>query len=229
MHGLWMSSLLSFSLLVGCAAQEGPAVTQTADDDDDDDAAIAVAPPGPATEEASASTTPGGNLPANFVPEGATLVDTVCGDLTGRGTHDALIVFSRPTSEQTPLGQGPARTVVLLTGDASGVLRKEAENGNIVPCERCGGIAGDPYAYARIEAGTLTLAVSGGSRERWFHDYVFRYASQSATWQLEQVVRGVTDTQTGHQEQEALTAADFGDIGFADFDPATLPAAPALD
>jgi hypothetical protein len=43
------------------------------------------------------------------------------------------------------------------------------------------------------------------------------------------VVRGVTDTQTELQKQAELTIADFGDIDFADFDPARLPPAPALD
>lgn len=222
MHTPWMSALLSSVLLVGCGAQEGPVATQAAEDD----ATSADAPRthATATHEASqTAATSGADDPAAFVPEGATLVDTVRGDLTGRGTADALIVFSPAATGQQPLGDGPVRTVVLMTRDASGRLQNAAENARIVPCARCGGIAGDPYAYARIEAGTVTLAVAGGSRERWFHDYVFRYAPERATWQLEQVVRGVTDTQTGLQKQTELTAADFGDIGFADFDPATLP------
>ncbi|MCD9004850.1 hypothetical protein LDO31_01100 [Luteimonas sp. XNQY3] len=226
MHTPWMSALLSSVLLVGCGVQEGPVAAQVAEDD----ATGADVPRAPATHEASQTAmTSGRDDPAAFVPGGATRVDTVRGDLTGRGTSDALIVFSPATPERQPLGDGPARTVVLLTRDASGRLQNAAENARIVPCERCGGIAGDPYAYARIEAGDVTLAVAGGSRERWFHDYVFRYAPERATWQLEQVVRGVTDTQTGLQKQTELTAADFGDIGFADFDPATLPPAPALD
>jgi hypothetical protein len=223
-----MSALLASALFVGCAGQDAPAATQTAEGSATNaDASRTYAS---ATHEASpVDTAPGVDDPTAFVPEGATLVDTVRGDLTGRGTSDALIVFSPATAEAHPLGDGPARTIVLLTRDAPGSLQKVAENARIVPCERCGGIAGDPYAYARIEAGAVTVAVAGGSRERWFHDYIFRYVPGRAIWQLEQVVRGVTDTQTELQKKTELTAADFGDIGFADFDPETLPAAPALD
>lgn len=227
MHMQRMSALFSSVLLLGCAAQEGPVSTQAAEGDATPAAASRTH--APQAYVSPTGTMSGANDPAAFVPQGATLVDTVQGDLTGRGTSDALIVFSPATTETQPLGDGPPRTIVLLTRDASGGLKRAAENARIVPCERCGGMAGDPYAYARIEAGTVTLAVAGGSRERWFSDYVFRYAPERATWQLQNVVRGVTDTQTGLQKQTELLAADFGDIGFADFDPAILPPAPALD
>ena len=226
MHKLLPSVLLIPVLFVGCGAQKGPATSQTADDN----VRGADAPQASATQETSSATGRSAtDDPAAFAPVGATLVDTVHGDLTGRGTSDALVVFSPAGTGPQSLGDGSARTVILLVRDASGRLQKAAENARIVPCERCGGIAGDPYAYARIAAGTVALAVAGGSRERWFNDYVFRYAPARATWQLDQVIRGVTDTQTGQQKQEELTAADFGDIGFADFDPAALPAAPAFD
>lgn len=164
-----------------------------------------------------------------FVPAGATLVDSVQGDLTGHGSSDALIVFASASSGRERLGEGPARTIVLMKRDARGRLQQAAENARIVPCARCGGIAGDPYGYARIEGGTFTVAVSGGSRERWFSDYVFRYAAEHGTWQLDRVVRGVTDTQTGVQKHAELTAVDLGQVEFSQFDPETLPAAPALD
>lgn len=167
--------------------------------------------------------------PATFVPAGATVVDVVRGDLTGQGTSDALVVFSSGVTVQRPFGDGPARTVLLLLGDGSGRLQKVAENARIIPCEACGGMAGDPYAYAHIEAGSMTLAVAGGSRQRWFHDYEFRYAPARSIWQLQRVVRGVTDTRTDLHKQAELTFADFGEVDFADFDPASLPPAPALD
>ncbi|WP_425491217.1 hypothetical protein [Luteimonas fraxinea] len=212
-------------LLAGCADQEGQAATQAAEDD----ATRADASRTHAADTSPTATSSGLVDPTAFVPEGAILLDTVRGDLTGRGSADALIVFSPATTAGQSLGDGQARTVVLLTRDASGNLQKVAENARIVPCERCGGMAGDPYAYAQIEAGIVTLAMAGGSRQRWFYDYIFHYVPQRATWQLAKVVRGVTDTQTELQKQAELTAADFGDIDFADFDPASLPPAPALD
>lgn len=224
MHIRWMSALFSLILLVGCGAQARMVTTPAAEDPSArDDAprgphAASSAIAGSGTEDATA-----------FTPAGAIVVDIVRGDLTGQGTSDAVVVFSPAVTGRPALGDGPARTVMLLTRDASGRLEINAENARIVPCEHCGGIAGDPYAYARIEAGTLTVAVAGGSRQRWFHDYTFRYAPERTTWQLDQVVRGVTDAQTGEQVQTKLTAAEFGAIGFADFDPARLPPAPVLD
>lgn len=225
MHMPWMSTLLGSVLLAGCADQEGPVAIQPGEET----ATTADASRMPAPHESPTVTTPGADDPAAFVPQDAILLDTVRGDLTGRGSADALIVFSPATTDGQALGDGQARTVVLLTRDASGSLQNVAENARIVPCERCGGMAGDPYAYALIEAGIVTLAMAGGSRQRWFHDYIFHYAPERATWQLAKVVRGVTDTQTELQKQAELTTADFGDIDFADFDPASLPPAPALD
>jgi len=226
MHALWTSALLVSALLLGCAAQEGPSALQTAIGQA---ATGADAPGSHATDAPPSAADPRADNLAAFAPDGASVVDTVLGDLTGRDTSDALMVYSPAVIGEESLGNGPARTVVLLTRNASGHLQNAAENARLVPCERCGGTAGDPYAYARIEAGRLTLAVSGGSRERWFHDYVFRYAPERAIWKLEQVVRGVTDTRTGIQKQTVLTPADFGEVGFADFDPADLPAAPVFD
>lgn len=159
-----------------------------------------------------------------FVPESAKVVDVVHGDLTGRGSADVLLVIAPDVGAHEGLGEGPARSVILLTRDASGELRKSAENARIVPCARCGGVAGDPYGYARIEAGTVTVSISGGSRERWFDDYIFRYSATASSWRLFRVVRGVTDTQTGAQKQVELSEEDFGDVAFAEFEPAALSA-----
>lgn len=166
---------------------------------------------------------------AAIVSEGSRIIDTVPGDLTGDGGAGVLLVVEPEGETNAALGEGPARTVLLLTRDRFGRLQKDAENSLIVPCARCGGIAGDPYAYARIDAGTVTVSVSGGSRQRWFDDYIFRYSPQSSTWQLHRVTRGVNDTQTRAQAVVELSESDFGDIAFADFDPATLATVPALE
>lgn len=160
---------------------------------------------------------------SSFVPVGMTVLETLRGDLTGNAHSDALLVFSPPEPTDAKLGEGAPRTVLLLTQDASGALHKAAENGRIVPCARCGGMAGDPYAFSRIEAGRFTISVSGGSRERWADDYTFRYVPEQKNWQLDKVVRELTDTQGGQHTKLELSPKDFGQVSFADFDPATLP------
>ncbi len=173
-----------------------------------------------------------GNAPMHdidsFVPAGMKVVETIRGDLTGAGRSDALMVVSPPPAGNEKLGEGAPRTVVLLIQDASGSLHKSAENARIVPCARCGGLAGDPYAYSRIEKGRFTISVSGGSRERWGDDFIFRYAADRKTWLLEKVVRELTDTQTEQHKALELSPKDFGQVPFADFDPATLPKAGPL-
>lgn len=159
---------------------------------------------------------------SSFIPNGMKALETVRGDLTGNGYSDALLVLSPPESDEDKLGEGPPRTVLLLIQDASGALHKAAENARIVPCARCGGMAGDPYAFSRIEAGRFTLSLSGGSRERWADDYTFRYVPEQKTWQLDKAVRELTDTQSGQHTALELTAKDFGQVAFADFDPSTL-------
>ena len=213
--------------MIGCAPPNVPSV-QAGVDHPTDPSAVTLTPMRVIGDVATAAAN--SDDPASFVPAGATLVDSVVGDLTGRGRSDALIVFAPASSEQDRLGEGPARTVVLLTRDQRGRLQRAAENARLIPCARCGGVAGDPYGYARIDAGTVTVAVSGGSRERWFNDYVFRYAAEHGDWLLDRVIRGVTDTQTGIQKQVELTAADFGEMMFSQFDPRNLQAAvPTLD
>jgi hypothetical protein len=165
-----------------------------------------------------------------LVPAGMTLVDSVRGDLTGQGHADALLVAAPPTAPETELGQGSPRSVLLLRNDGNGKLQVAARNDRLVPCERCGGIAGDPYAYSRIDGGKFTVSVSGGSRQRWASDYHFQYQPQDNSWQLVSVTREITDTVTGQNQRQQLEAdALDGALSFADFDPAGLPAAPELE
>lgn len=194
--------------------------------------AAAVTPAATAPQASGAPTTAPSTTAAApsveaFVPAGMQPVDTVRGDLTGTGRADALLVVSPPTGD-AKLGEGAPRTVILLTQDAAGVLHKSAENTRIVPCARCGGMAGDPYAYSRIEPGRFTISISGGSRERWADDFGFRYDAARKTWLLDKVVRELTDTQTGQNRTLEVSSKELGEVTFAAFDPATLPKPPPL-
>lgn len=214
--------VLSVSVsLVGCAVQDAGSVAQTA-------RGLGSVQKDVASDATIPSATRADDVAA-FVPANTTVLDTVHGDLTGDGVHDTLLVLTPDQAGPAALGEGPARTVMLLVRDAAGSLRKAAENSRLIPCARCGGLAGDPYAYARIDAGAVTVSVSGGSRERWFDDYVFRFTPQTNSWRLERVLRGVTDTATGMQKRVELSEADFGDVDFAEFDPETLPAIALMD
>jgi hypothetical protein len=161
---------------------------------------------------------------AAFVPAGAKLLDSQQGDLDGRG-GGALLVIDPPASGSEKLGEGEPRTVVLLVRDDSGALQEAAKNARIVPCARCGGTAGDPFGYARVDKGGFTLAVSGGSRERWSDAYTFRFEPARNGWLLDKVVREVIDNATEEYKRVELDRSDFGEVTFSGFDPAALPQA----
>lgn len=174
-------------------------------------------------------TTPPADDLNGFIPNGMTLVDSVRGDLTGNGGHDALLVVAPPTPAGTALGEGMPRSMLLLVDSGNGGLQLAARNDRLVPCQRCGGLAGDPYAFSRIDAGGFTVSLSGGSRERWATDYHFAYRAADQRWLLHQVTRVVTDTETGQRRDQQLDAGALGSPDFSQFDPATLPVAPQLE
>lgn len=155
----------------------------------------------------------------SYIPSGSKLLDSKIGDLDGDGRPDALLVLDHSKGNEK-LGEGSPRTIVVLVRDASGALRRAAQNDRLVPCETCGGIVGDPYGYVRVENGRFTVAVGGGSRERWSDDYTFAYAD--GDWFVDQVLRSVSDPDTGAEKQKTLTAKEIGKVRFGDFDPSQL-------
>jgi hypothetical protein len=151
------------------------------------------------------------------------LLDAKADDIDGDGKPDALLVLDPPTNGSGKLGEGPSRTVLLLTRNASGQLEKAAQNDKLVPCTQCGGIAGDPYSYTQMGKGQFTVVTEGGSREHWSNEYSFAYAQAQGAWLLHEVKREVTDQETGKHKVLDLTPKDFGTVRFQDFDPTTLP------
>ncbi|TCV97219.1 uncharacterized protein YecT (DUF1311 family) [Luteibacter rhizovicinus] len=158
-----------------------------------------------------------------FATGGAKILDSQTGDLNGDGRADAVLVLDPPDNGNEKLGEGPARDVVLLVRDASGQLQKFAHNNRIVPCASCGGVAGDPFGYTRLEPGQFTVVNGGGGREHWADEYTFKYSAEKKDWLVAKVVRRVEDRETGKKKQLELTAKELGTVTFKDFDPSHLP------
>jgi hypothetical protein len=158
-----------------------------------------------------------------FATDGAKVIESIRGDLTADGRSHVLLVLDPPATGAEKLGEGPSRHVALLVRDAAGQLHKASENDRIVPCSRCGGVAGDPYAYSRIGKGQFTIVIGGGSRERWTDEYTFTYVGAKKDWFVSSVVRKVIDNQTDKEKHVDLTEKELGMVSFADFDPAKLP------
>jgi hypothetical protein len=136
--------------------------------------------------------------------------------------HFQLQVLARPDDPQAP------RSVRLQTVQADGRVYELARNDRLVPCARCGGLAGDPYAYSRFDDDGLEIVIGGGSRQRWSNHTRWRRPTHGQHWVLEWVQREVVDTQTGQQRSQKLAASALGSPHLADFDPSTLPPAPLL-
>ncbi|PXV59804.1 hypothetical protein SAMN04487785_101225 [Dyella jiangningensis] len=158
-----------------------------------------------------------------FATDGYRLMDSLTSDLNDDGRPDALLVLDPPADGDKKLGQGTPRRVLIVVRGESGQLHEAARNDKIVPCSACGGLAGDPYAFTRVERGQFTISNGGGSRERWSDDYTFTYSTERKDWLLSKVTRSVSDEETNAHKAIELTPKDFGDITFKDFDPGKLP------
>ena len=165
----------------------------------------------------------------SFVPAQHRLVDAVQGALTSTGTQGAVLIVEPENATPARLGEGAGRQVLVIAPDASGALRVMGRNGRIVPCATCGGMAGDPYGYTRIASGGFTVAVGGGSRERWSADYTFAYEPAAKRFVVDTVTRRVVDTLTDERSETSADAQDLGVITFEDFDPAQLGDEPTLE
>lgn len=158
-----------------------------------------------------------------FATGGAKVLDSVKGALTDKGGADVILILDPPSSATAKTDDSPGRDVLLLVRDASGVLQKAASNSHVVPCATCGGVAGDPYGFTKIDAGHFTITNGGGSREHWSDEYSFTYAPEKKNWFVTRVVRRVDDTITGKHKSSELTPKELGSVTFSDFDPSTLP------
>lgn len=158
-----------------------------------------------------------------FVEGAMKILDSQQGDLKGNGGRGIVLVLESTGTGNEKLGEGEPRTVLLITRDSAGELKKAGKNDRIIPCAQCGGMTGDPFGYVQVGEGRFAVLTEGGSRERWSNEYTFKYSTEQQDWLLDKVVRTVTDTETGEEKHIELTNKEFGTIRFEAFDPAALP------
>ncbi|NID13966.1 hypothetical protein [Luteibacter yeojuensis] len=158
-----------------------------------------------------------------FAAGGAKILESTSGDLKGDGSTGVVLILAPPSAGVPESTEAPFRTVKILVRDNAGKLQEVVSNARLVPCATCGGIAGDPYGYTRIERGNFTVAIGGGSRERWSDEFTFTYVAARKNWFVTHAIRRVEDQDTGARKVIDLNAGDLGDIAFGDFDPSRLP------
>jgi hypothetical protein len=109
--------------------------------------------------------------------------------------------------------------LLIWTGSASSGLQLAARNDNVVLCEDCGGVWGDPYEGLAIKNGYFSVEHYGGSAWRWTRIITFRYNEKENTWLLHRDA-GVTyhNSDPESTEEESVTKADlYGKQKFADY------------
>lgn len=174
-----------------------------------------------ADEPASAGVAPALDAAlARFAPAGTVLRASARGDLDGDGDEDALIVVECEGADAATSPRG----LLLLRRDGAGALHEAATGPDAILCRRCGGAMGDPLQGVRAGRGEFTLRFEGGSRELWSSEFRFEYARDDETWRLAGIAHGGFDRADGKSAERRLTAADFGDVPLASFDPQNYPA-----
>lgn len=114
-------------------------------------------------------------------PDGWVIMDTMTGDLNRDKYIDMLIVLQ---SDAKFVATDEPRPLLILIGDATGELKLAEQNDNVVLCQDCGGVFGDPYDGLAIKNGYFSVEHYGGSSWRWTKIITFKYSESQKTWLL---------------------------------------------
>ncbi|MDB5747239.1 MAG: hypothetical protein JWP72_2087 [Massilia sp.] len=152
---------------------------------------------------------------APFVEPGTRLASFDAADMNGDGTQDYVVILQRDDETGT-------RPLLIIGREKTGVLKLLKRNDQLVGCESCGGMMGDPFQELVVRDKGFTVSNAGGSRGRWSHSFEFKYARRDDTWQLvraEESSYDAPDPDTSLKTSVYLPPRDFGKIDIADFDP----------
>lgn len=122
----------------------------------------------------------------SFIPKGFHILERVKGqpvkvegDLNKDGIEDVAAVIEGTSKVE---GEAPPRALMILLGnkDKSYSLSVIAEKAILLSDE--GGVWGDPFENIKIDNGSIVLSFYGGSNDRWYSIYRFRF--QNNGWYL---------------------------------------------
>jgi hypothetical protein len=125
------------------------------------------------------------------------------GDLNKDGIIDKVVVIE----ENNQMEYAPLRNLLIAFGneDGSYILSIKAEKAILLKNE--GGTFGDPFDEIIIDRGSIVLKFFGGSSERWYLKYRFRY--QNNGWYLIGATEGsfvnINDEMVNEEDYNLLT------------------------
>lgn len=131
------------------------------------------------------------------------------GDLNKDGIQDIAMVIEKLESGED---QVPERALLIAFGSKDGTYTRSIMADKAILKADEGGIWGDPLADIYIDRGSLIVSFYGGSNDRWYGNYRFRF--QNEDWYLIGATVGsfysgtMTET-TGDEEDYNLLTGDY--------------------
>lgn len=161
------------------------------------------------------------NLPKTisiFLPDKYKMIDTTQGYLNHDNIKDIIIVIE-PIVETVSAGNDLSgnRTLLILFGQTGRTYKLYAKSKEVVKCNMCGGVAGDPFAGIEITKGYFTVKHFGGSTSKWEDAITFKFNKHKRKFYLHR--REITnfnpeDLENEDEKKIITTEKDFGIISF---------------
>lgn len=112
-----------------------------------------------------------------FQPQGATVIETVDGDLDGDYIPEKVIVYN--TKDTTDFGNFREIQILKRVNQKWTIMEKSR---NAILRSKDGGMMGDPYQSTEIKNGILMITQAGGSSWKW--GYTDKYRFQNGHFEL---------------------------------------------
>ena len=119
------------------------------------------------------------------IPKGYQVLDTTFGNLNFDNYQDLIIVLKSPKEDTSNNLDNPIkRPLLILLGDNNNQYKLAFQNDNVVYCNVCGGMMGDPFNNITIKNGYFTVEHYGGSDWRWTEFITFKFDKTSKRFYL---------------------------------------------
>ena len=144
------------------------------------------------------------------------ILDSLSGDINKDKIKDLVLILKH---NQEDNNYDTVRPLLLLEGNNQGLYRLMAKNDNVVLCEICGGVFGDPYDGISINNGTFSIEHYGGSRFRWTRTITFKFDKSSNQFFLKRDA-GIDYDNTNPDkkpEKRSYNKKDFGQLVFTKY------------
>ncbi|QZY53937.1 hypothetical protein [Crassaminicella profunda] len=150
----------------------------------------------------------------SFIPKGWHILEksdgqlaSAEGDLNKDGIIDKVVVIE----ETNQMEYAPSRNLLIAFGNEDGTYTLSIKAEKAILLRNEGGPFGDPFDEIIIDRGSIMLKFFGGSSERWYLKYRFRY--QNNGWYLIGATEGgfvdVNDDMLNEEEDYNLLTGDY--------------------